>query len=150
MSLMKWKKAQPDTWDDVFSQEHPFYGLSFFPLILESGKRNQLFFPAFDVTEKQSAVIVRADVPGLMKEDIHIHLDRNTLTVRGERRQQADKEEGSLRRVERSYGAFERSIILDSDVDASGVTAKCKNGVLEIVLPKTEKSTARCIEIKEG
>ncbi|MFA5260508.1 MAG: Hsp20/alpha crystallin family protein [Candidatus Omnitrophota bacterium] len=149
MSLIKWKKAQSDIWNDVFDLEHPFYGLSFFPLIGEGGKRPRLFFPAFDVTENKDTVVVKADVPGLKKEDIKIQLDRNILTVCGERKQEQDKEEEGYRRVERSSGAFERSVVFDSDIDAAGVTAKYKDGVLEIVLPKTKDSKTQRIEIKE-
>ena len=149
MSLIKFRKTQPDIWNDVFSWEHPLWGLAVFPLMAEAGKRNRLFLPAFDVTEKADSVNIKADVPGLKKEDLQVYLDRNVLTVRGKRTQEQQKE-GECQSVERFYGSFERRVVLDADVEASGVTATYKNGVLEIVLPKTRKATAQRIGIKQG
>ncbi|HOY08981.1 MAG TPA: Hsp20/alpha crystallin family protein [Candidatus Omnitrophota bacterium] len=147
MSLIKWKRAESDMWNDVFDLQHPFLGLSLLPLIGEGGGP-RVFFPAFDVTDNKEQFVVKADVPGLKKEDIQIHLDRNILTVRGERRQEPDKEDGGYRRIERSSGAFERSVVFDSKIDAAGATAKYQDGVLEIVLPRTKGSEAQRIEIK--
>ncbi len=149
MSLIKWRKLQSELGNDVFDWGHPFFGLSFFPLIKEGDAGNGNVSPALDVIKNNEKVIVKADIPGLKKEDIQIFLDRNVLTVSGERKQEKSLEEEVYRRIERFCGAFERRIVLDSDVDAAGVEAKYKEGVLEIVLPKSKESKERRVEIKE-
>ena len=84
---------------------------------------------------------MKADLPGIKKEDLHLDLTaENVLTLSGERKMEETIEKSGLYRVERSYGSFSRSFELPSGVDTEKITASLKEGVLEIRLPKTEKA----------
>ncbi|MGD2157536.1 MAG: Hsp20/alpha crystallin family protein [Anaerolineales bacterium] len=98
------------------------------------------FAPQMDVSETDKEITISAELPGAEPEDIHITLDRNILTISGEKR--AEKEEGGKRfyRVERSYGSFRRSIPLPEGVDEDQIDANFKRGVLKVKLPKTAEA----------
>jgi len=95
---------------------------------------------ALDVYEEKDDVVVKADMPGLKKEEIEVNLSGNTLTITGERKKSEEVKEKSYYRAERSYGMFRRSVELPADVQADKVTASFKDGVLEIRLPKSEEA----------
>jgi HSP20 family protein len=99
-----------------------------------------VFSPQLDVTETDKAITISAELPGLEPEDIDISLDRDVLTIRGEKR--AEKEEKGARyyRVERSYGSFCRSIPLPGEVEEDKIDASFKRGVLTVKLPKSQKA----------
>ncbi len=124
--------------------EHPFFGLSLSPLEkLTSG------FLAVDVSEDEKNIVVKADLPGLKKDEISVSLDNDVLTIRGERKSESEEKEKNYHRVERSYGAFERQIVLGSHINVEQIKASYKDGVLELTLPKSEESRTKRIEIKE-
>lgn len=104
-----------------------------------------------DVTEKKDAYILQMDLPGFEKEDIHIDIDDQYLTVTAERKSQQEerRDEDSYVRCERSYGTFTRSFALD-DVESDKITASYKNGVLKLELPKKKSSVkaTRRLEIR--
>jgi len=106
--------------------------------------------PAVDMYEEGRELVIKADMPGVRKEDLHVDLMMNVLTLSGERKTEKTIEKGGLYRSERSYGKFSRRFELPPDVDTEKITANLKEGVLEIRLPKTEKavSEARKISIK--
>ncbi len=104
--------------------------------------------PAVDVSETEEAVVVRADVPGLEPENIEVHLSGNTLTIRGEKKQEKEEKKENFYRVERVYGSFLRTIELPAEVEADKVEATYKNGVLKIVLPKKAEAKGKAIKIK--
>lgn len=106
--------------------------------------------PAMDIHESDQAFTVWMDVPGMSSDDIDITLDRNLLTVRGERSFSTERREEDFRRVERRTGAFERSVTLPSHVDAEGINASVTDGVLEIVIPKAEEAKPRQIKVGQG
>ncbi len=151
MTLIKWRKQQPDVWDDLFAWGHPLLGLSLFPPVTEKTEKTKpVYIPSLDVVEKKNQIIVKADLPGLQKEDIEVLLDRNRLTIRGERKAEQEEKDGNCRRVERFHGLFERSIQLGSDIILSDVKAKYKNGELELIIPKKEIPQVKTIKIQEG
>jgi len=102
--------------------------------------------PAVDVEETPDAYVFRADLPGLTAKDVKVTVHNDTLTLRGERKREEKKSEGSLHRVERAYGVFERSFTLGLPVRADQVKASYKDGVLEVHVPKAEEARARDIE----
>ncbi len=104
--------------------------------------------PALDVSETDDAVLVHAEIPGIDPKELDIAVVGNTLTLRGEKKSEAEQEGTNYHRVERRYGAFTRSLRLPAAVDAEHVTAKAAAGVLEIRLPKREEAKAKRIEIK--
>ncbi len=103
---------------------------------------------AIDVVEKDDALVVRADLPGLNPEDIDIHITDNVLTIRGEYKHEEDKEEENYRIRERSYGRFERAIRLPQQINTDETNAEYENGVLHLTLPKHEEVKPKHIEVK--
>lgn len=106
--------------------------------------------PAFDVFEDKDKFSVKVEVPGMKREDIDISLDGNTLTVAGELKEEEEHKEAEMYRAERMFGRFQRSITLPQPVDPNRITANYKDGVLSIVLPKTEESKRKQIEVKSS
>lgn len=107
--------------------------------------------PQMEWQENEKAYLLSFDIPGMKEEDIKIDLKENTLLVSAERKQSSEKKEGNFSRSEKFYGVYHRNIDLPRDVDADGVQAEYQNGVLEILIPKTEKALTKNIQLgKEG
>jgi len=105
--------------------------------------------PAVDIKETEKEILVSASVPGVDKKDIHVDLENDILTIRGERRLDKEYEDKEgVKRIEQSYGSFTRSFSLPAPVDGEAVSAEVKDGVLRVRLPKTEKSRGQSIEVK--
>ena len=104
--------------------------------------------PAVDVIDKKDKLIVKAELPGVEKEDIDISISGNVLTLKGETKREKEVKEEDYYCCERYYGGFSRSIDLPAEVDASKVDASFKNGILEITLPKSKVPEAKKIPIK--
>jgi len=107
-----------------------------------------LYWPAVDVTENKNEFKLVAELPGMKREDVKISLTENVLTLRGEKRARKEEENESWHQVERTYGSFERSFQLTCPVDASKVKARFEDGVLTVLLPKSEESRPREIDIE--
>jgi len=101
--------------------------------------------PAVDVHQDKNQFTVQVELPGLKKEEIEISLHGDTLTVAGERKQQGNSEQGF--RTERFFGRFQRSLTLPAVVNAEKVNATYKDGILTVVLPKTEEAKPKQIEV---
>lgn len=107
------------------------------------------FAPAIDVSEKDDAYHIHADLPGVNKDDLDITFQDGVLTINAETSQEKKKEkEGRVIRQERRYGKFVRSMRLGDTVDADKIKADYKDGVLELVVPKAEKVKPRKIDVK--
>lgn len=104
--------------------------------------------PAVDIRETENDLVLKADIPGMKFEDIDVRLENGTLTLRGERKFEAKKDEGGWHRVERSYGTFERVFTLPDTVNPEGVTADYKDGTLTVTLPKKEIAKPRQVKIQ--
>ena len=104
-------------------------------------------FPSVDVIDRDDEVMVRAEVPGYKKEDIEISVSNSTLTIKGETKTEEKEEKGDYYRCEISRGAFSRMIPLPAEVDDAKAKASMKDGVLELTLPKLEKSKRHTISI---
>lgn len=110
-------------------------------------KNGGAWLPEVDITEEQDRVLVKADLPGMKQEDLHVSVEGDMLTIQGERKQESEKKEGRVHRTERSYGAFLRSFSLPSTVDAGKIAAAYKDGVLEVMLPKREETKAKQVKV---
>jgi HSP20 family protein len=106
-------------------------------------------WPALDVAEDENEFTVKAEVPGCKAEDIDISVHGNILTISGEKKQEKEEKGKGYRHTERSYGSFRRDLNLASEVDSNKVEATYKDGILSIKLPKTEKTKAVKIKVKE-
>ena len=104
--------------------------------------------PPVDVFEKDDHLVIRAEIPGLQKEDMDVRIENGVLTLRGERKQDAGIREDTAHRVERVYGRFTRSFTLPTMVDAAKVTATYKDGILEVSVPKVETAKPKRVEIQ--
>jgi HSP20 family protein len=108
------------------------------------------WIPAMDLVETDDHFVLKADLPGLAEGDVTLEVEDNVLTVSGERKaEHEDKREGYVR-VERSYGAFRRSLTLPEGIDPEGVTARFDKGVLEVRIPKPEERKPRRVAIQVG
>ena len=106
--------------------------------------------PAVDVEETPEAYVFRADLPGVDSKQVKVTVNGDTLTMRGERKREDTTNEGNLHRVERSYGAFERSFTLGMPVRPDQVKATYRDGVLEIRVPKADEARSREVEVQVG
>jgi HSP20 family protein len=104
--------------------------------------------PLVDVFEKADRLVIRAELPGVQKEDMDIRIENGVLTLHGERKRDPDIKEENAYRMERVYGAFARSFSLPTTVDPTKVEATYKDGVLEVTIPKAETAKPKQIEIK--
>ena len=104
--------------------------------------------PTLDLSETKEALVMTVEVPGMDPKDIHVSLQENLLTIKGEKKQEKEEKDERHHRVERSYGAFTRAIRLPIAVDGEKVTASFKNGLLIITLPKTPAAKGTAIPIK--
>ncbi|KAF1008569.1 MAG: Spore protein SP21 [Luteibacter sp.] len=103
--------------------------------------------PRVDIREEDGRFLILADVPGVDLADIEIQMDKNVLSIKGERKAYTSEAEGKYARVERVAGAFKRSFTLPESADADGITAAGRHGVLEIAIPKKAQSAPRRIAI---
>ena len=103
-----------------------------------------------DVAETDESYLLTAELPGVGMEDICVNVEDNVVTIRGEKKAPEDTEGVKYHRIERPYGAFQRSLALPRNVDPEQVTAKYKDGVLEVNVGKSEESKPRKIEIKSA
>jgi HSP20 family protein len=104
--------------------------------------------PALDMSETDTAIDVRMDLPGITVKDIDIQVSGNVLTVSGQREEEKEEKGRTFHRLERRYGNFSRSVTLPCAVVESEVAAEYHDGVLTIKLPKTEESKAHKIKVK--
>ncbi|MEO5341534.1 MAG: Hsp20/alpha crystallin family protein [Magnetococcus sp. MYC-9] len=100
-----------------------------------------------DIREDEEMIFLQADVPGVERDDIKVHVENSRLTIAGERRFEDEKLDTFLR-VERAYGSFSRSFQLGAAADVEKIQASCKNGVLLIALPKREDARPRSVEVR--
>jgi len=104
--------------------------------------------PVVDVVENADSVTVKAELPGIDPKDVDISVSGDTLTIKGEKKEEKEEKGKSFYRVERTYGSFCRSISLPTGVEADKAKADYKDGVLSVTLPKSEKVKAKKIPIK--
>jgi HSP20 family protein len=106
-------------------------------------------YPPVDITESEKDYTIKADLPGLSKEDIKVNVADGTLSITGEKKHAVEtKEKGRYYHFERCYGRFTRSFSLPAHVDGTNIEAKYANGVLEVHLKKTEEYGPKTIEVK--
>jgi HSP20 family protein len=106
------------------------------------------WLPAMDVSETSKELVAKVEAPGMDPKDIEISIKGDTLTVRGERKQEKEEKDENFHRIERRYGSFSRTVRLPSEIDPDKVKAVYKNGVLKISMPKVKAETVKKIEVK--
>ena len=145
MALIRWEPAREvdSLQSEVNRVFDAFFGNG-------NASRTRRWVPAMDLVETEEHLVLRADLPGLKRDDVQIEIKDNALSVSGERRgEQEEKAEGYYR-VERSFGAFSRSLTLPEGVDPDAVEAEFTEGVLEIRIPKPAERKPHRVEIGAG
>jgi len=112
--------------------------------------RQTRLFPLLNVRELQNAYVVTAEIPGMKLEDLELKVEADTLALKGERKAPEVGEGVSFHRRERASGTFQRSITLPRRVDAEGVTATYRDGVLTVTLPVEKAAVPKQISVKAG
>lgn len=110
--------------------------------------RSADFAPSVDVHEDSEQLVLRAELPGVKREDIEVSIDANVLTLKGERKLEKEEQGRRYHRIERSYGTFVRQFQLPSNVDSGKIDAQLSDGVLTISLNKKQELKPRKIDVK--
>ncbi len=103
--------------------------------------------PAVDIKEEDNRFLLIADIPGVDPKDIEIHMEKGILTLKGERESEKKTEREGYKRIEREHGIFYRRFTMPDGVNPEGIEANSKNGVLTVVIPKSEAVQPRRIEV---
>jgi HSP20 family protein len=119
-----------------------------FKFQLESPKSPNGWVPPVDIYETANRIVLKAEVPGMHREDITVEITESVLTLKGEKRVERELEEANYHRLERVFGAFERRFSLPNTVDQENVKAIYKDGVLEISLPRVSKAQKSQVKVK--
>jgi HSP20 family protein len=104
--------------------------------------------PHVDIIDREAEIVIRAELPGVKKDDLDVSLSDNSVTIRGTMKKEETEEKGEYYRREMSYGEFSRTLALPSEVDRDKAKAKFKDGVLELTLPKAETAKRNSIRIE--
>ena len=133
---------------DRMRQEVDRFWDTFMPTAFKRTDESGDWLPSLDVSETKNEFVVNAEVPGMDPKDIDISLANGTLTIKGEKKQEREEKEEDYHLVERHYGSFMRSVMLPSEVKQDKINASYKNGVLKVVLPKSEEAKKKEVKIK--
>ena len=146
MALVRWRPFEDlmnmSNFDDFFGN---ILGGKF---PLQRSRDDSEWIPRVDISENDEGILVRADAPGMSKDDVKITLNENVLTIVGEKKAERDEKKENYHRIERVFGKFQRSFYIPTNVDAEKISAAYNNGVLEVVLPKKEEAKPKEIPIK--
>jgi HSP20 family protein len=141
--LTRWETEMDRMMEDFFGRNRrPWW-----PSLWSRGRLAELMSPV-DIYEEKEDIVVKAELPGMTKDDIEVDISDSHLTLKGEKKKEEKIEEEDYFACERAYGAFHRSVELPRDVQADKVKASFKNGILEIRLPKTEEAKTKQIKVK--
>lgn len=132
-------RFQPDLFDR-------FFGDAGWPTLLE--REDRLFAPSVDVSESDDAITVKAEMPGMEKEDIDITVSEGLLTLSGEKKDEHEEKKENYHVRESRYGSFRRTVRLPASVEADKIDASYKDGILTVSVPKSEKAKSKKIEVK--
>jgi len=104
--------------------------------------------PAVDIFEDENSFVIKLELPEIKREDVKVTLDKNVLTISGERRLENEEKRDHYHRVERSYGRFFRSFTLSPNTNMEGISAEFKDGVLRLSVPKKEEARPKQIQVE--
>jgi HSP20 family protein len=108
------------------------------------------WMPPVDIHEEPDRIVLRAEMPGISRDDIELSVENGTLTLRGEKRHENEVGSDNAYRQERFYGSFARSFVLPAAIDPDHIKATYRDGVLEVVVPKAEEAKPKKIKVLSG
>ena len=130
----------PRQWLRPFRWEMPSWS--------ELGAPLEMKTPRVDVIDRDNEIVVKAEIPGVKKEDLDVSLTGDTVTIKGRTSHEEKQEKGNYYRCEISRGAFTRTVALPADVDTDKAKAVFNDGILELTIPKVEKSKRKSITVE--
>ncbi len=145
MSLIRWEPLGGI--DDLLERFGPSMFGRWPKRVSESGGQLE-WAPAADISESEKEYLVKAELPGVKRDDVKLTIDNGFVTISGERRQETEEKDQKRHRVERLYGTFTRSFTLPDNVDDKAIRAESKDGVLYVHLPKTRAEKPKTVQIK--
>lgn len=153
MSIIRWQKQDASAWPafgPLFNLRDELDRLFAGPFtdLARSSQFASVWNPAIDLFEDKDNLIVKAELPGLKKEEIEVSLDDGALSISGERKNEPKLEDAETCRAERFTGRFQRTFTLPAEVKTDQVQAQYQDGILTVTLPKTELAKPKQIEIK--
>jgi HSP20 family protein len=130
--------------DELFRHYSPLFGRS---ALRGNGERSE-WSPAANISETDKEYLIKAELPEVKKEDVRVLVENGVITISGERKQQKEQKDENEIRIESYYGTFSRSFSLPDNVDANGVRAESKDGVLKVHIPKKEVSKPKAVTVQ--
>ena len=144
MAITLWRSRRPfEGLTGWFDDVDTWFDTGFFTELPDTSWR-----PSIDVEEKDGTYLLRADLPGMKKNDIHLELKDGYLTLRGERKSEHEEDKDTYHRIERTYGTFERTFKVPEGVTEKDIHAKYKDGVLELTIPTPKVTEPQTTEVK--
>lgn len=146
MSLIRWDPFSE--MDTVFNRmlSSNFARWPRLALGSEEGRKIE-WSPSADISETDKEYVIRAELPAVKKEDVHVTFEDGMISIKGERKQQKEDKNEKYHRVESFYGTFERTFSLPDNVDSDAIRCESKDGILTVHIPKMEKATQKAKQI---
>ncbi len=145
MKITKWQPYSDLV--TMYDRMNRLFGEDFYDESSRNGLTPSAWRPMTDIYETKDAYVFKVELPGFRKEDIKVEFSNETLTLRGERKQEEESKNENCHRLERSYGLFERSFTIPKNVDAKKIDAALKDGILMLTIPKVEEAKTKAIPI---
>ena len=147
MAIVRWDPVRE--LDSLQSDMNRLFD-GFFSGRLGNGGSTRRWIPAMDLVETDDHLVLRADLPGMDEDDLEIEVKDGALTISGERKAEHEEKTEGFYRVERAFGSFSRSLSLPDGIDAEKVSANFDRGVLEVKIPKPERTKPHRVQIGSG
>ena len=148
MAVIRWEPARE--LQSIQQEMNRLFGTFFDNPQAGTGAVARRWVPAMDLVEEGDRFVLRADLPGVSPDDVHVELDDDVLTISGERSSEHEERREGYRRIERSSGSFSRSLTLPEGIEPDSIDAHFENGVLELRVPKPEQRKPRRVAIGLG
>jgi len=145
MNITRWEPF--GNIDELFARMGP-PAFGRWPRLLEADGKAIEWAPTTDISETEKEYLVKAELPGVEREDVNVTVERGVLTIKGERRQEKEEKGEKQHRIERMYGTFFRSFSLPENAAAGDIRAESKDGVLFVHIPKVKIEKAKAVQIK--
>jgi len=145
MRITKWQPYSELA--NIYGRWNRIFGEDFFDESSKSGLTPSAWRPMTDIYETKDAYVFKIELPGFKKEDVKVEFSGDTLSLRGERKQEEETKNESCHRLERNYGIFERSFTIPKNVDAKKIDASLQDGILILTIPKIEEARTKAIPI---